>query len=85
MPYRRSRHQPGTSSAASAVLSASASDAELSSRRSRVSQEAKLGTGDSVTKVESCGNSRLISSTTCLIRKLPNDTPASPRWQLEIE
>ena len=53
--------------------------------RSRASQAAKFGTGDSVTKVESFGISRQISSTTCLIRKLPNDTPASPRWQLEIE
>ena len=38
-----------------------------------------------VTKVFSDGSSRFRSSTTCLIRKLPNDTPFSPRWQFEIE
>ena len=46
---------------------------------------AKPGTGESVTNEESRGNSREISSTTCLIRKLPKLTPVSPRWQLEIE
>ena len=58
---------------------------ELSAFSSPASQRAKPGTGDSVTKVVSFGNSRQISSTTCLIRKLPNETPASPRWQFEIE
>ena len=46
---------------------------------------AKPAAGDSVTKVESFGCSRAISSTTCLIRKWPKDTPVSPRWQFEIE
>ena len=58
---------------------------ECSLARSRVSQAAKPGTGESVTKVESRGSSREISSTTCLIKKLPNVTPVSPRWQLEME
>ena len=31
------------------------------------------------------GSSRRISSTTCLMRKLPKLTPARPCWQLEIE
>ncbi len=45
----------------------------------------KPGTGDSVTKYSSFGNSRRNSSTTCLIRKLPKEIPPSPRWVLEIE
>ena len=53
--------------------------------RSRLSHAAKFGAGDSVTKVESLGVSRAISSATCLIRKWPNETPVSPRWQFEIE
>src|SRR6266404_4908796 len=36
------------------------------------------GTGDSVENRLSCGNSACSSSTTCLIRKLPNETPRSP-------
>ena len=31
------------------------------------------------------GSSRLRSSATCLIRKLPNETPLSPAWRFEIE
>ena len=48
-------------------------------------QGATVGAGESVTKVDSFGTSREMSSATCLIRKLPNETPASPRWQFEIE
>jgi hypothetical protein len=66
-------------------LSASVSAADFSSVRSCLSQSAKFVTGDSVTKVCNPGISRLTSSTTCLIRKLPNETPASPRWQFEME
>src|SRR5664280_757585 len=74
-----SRHQLGSSSAANSALSASLSAAEFSCARSRASQAVKFVTGDSVTNVDSFGISRQISSTTCLIKKLPNDTPARPR------
>ena len=53
--------------------------------RALASQRAKPGTGDSVTKVFRPGRSRRKSSTTCLIRKLPNEMPRRPSWQLEIE
>jgi hypothetical protein len=53
--------------------------------RVRPTQARKPGTGESVTKVSSDGHSRLSSSTTCLMRKLPNDTPRRPSWQLEME
>ena len=79
------KRHPSSSSTASAALSASVNAADFSSVRSRLSQAAKPATGDSVTKVDSFGISRLISSATCLIRKLPKETPDSPRWQLEIE
>jgi hypothetical protein len=69
----------------STARSSSLSPRGASLARSRLSQAAKFGAGDSVTKVESFGVSREIYSTTCLIRKLPNDTPERPRWQLEIE
>ena len=71
---------------ASAARSASVSACELShlALAARASA-AKSGAGESVTKVESRLLSREISSTTCLMRKWPNETPASPRWQLEIE
>ena len=58
---------------------------EFSDCRSRSSQRAKSGAGDNVTKVFSREFSWEISCTTCLIKKLPNDTSARPRWQLEIE
>src|SRR6516165_4468858 len=61
----------------------SATDPSLA--RSRLSHSAKFGAGDNVMKVARRGISRLTSSTTCLMRKWPKDTPASPRWQLEIE
>ena len=43
------------------------------------------GTGDSVTNVLRLARSFTRSSTTCLIRKLPNEMPRRPSWQLEIE
>ena len=72
-----SRHQSGSSSAPSA-LESSGSRIGLSLLRSRASQSAKPGAGESVTKVERRGNSRETSSTTCLIRKLPKLTPRKP-------
>ena len=53
--------------------------------RSRASQRAKPGTGESVTNVFRFGSSRLRFSTTCLIRKLPKETPPSPFCVFEIE
>ena len=53
--------------------------------RASASQAAKPGAGERVTKVVSEGSSRDSSSTTCLIRKLPNETPRRPGWQLLIE
>ena len=53
--------------------------------RSRCEPAAKPGTGESVTKVLRFGSSRLRFSTTCLIRKLPNDTPPRPFCVFEIE
>ena len=55
-------HQPGRSRPASAARSSAVSAREFSVLRSRSSQRAKSGTGDSVTKVWSCGFSREISS-----------------------
>ncbi len=78
-------HQSSRSRTASAALSSGRNATEESANRSRRSHSAKFGTGDSVTKFESAGSSREISSTTCLIKKLPKETPANPRWQLEIE
>ena len=43
------------------------------------------GIGESVAKRRRCGNSRLSSSATCLISRLPNEMPRSPSWQLVIE
>ena len=65
----------------------SASEASASDIISRcdISHERKPGMGDSVANFRSLSNSPLRSSTTCLIRKLPNDTPRSPSWQLVIE
>ena len=51
----------------------------------KMGQGAKPGIGESVQKVFSCGSSRLSSSATRLIRKLPSETPFSPGWQLLIE
>jgi len=42
------------------------------------SQRRKRRTGDKVEKRVNCGSSARSSSTTCLIRKLPNETPRSP-------
>ena len=53
-----------------------------SASRSRSSQAAKPGTGERVTKVFRFGSSRFRSSTTCLIRKLPKETPRRPFWLL---
>ena len=78
-------HQPCRSRPASAARSSAESAIEFSDLRSRSSQCAKSGAGDSVTKICIFGLSRQISCTTCLIRKLPNETPARPRWQFEIE
>ena len=80
-----SRCQPGSSSMASAMRrSASRSEVE-GSARTRSSQAAKPGTGERVTKVRTSGSSAFSSSTTCLMRKLPKETPARPRWVFEIE
>jgi len=49
------------------------------------SQSAKFGTGERVTNVLRLGRSFTRSSTTCLIRKLPNEMPRRPSWQLEME
>jgi hypothetical protein len=49
------------------------------------SQRQNPGSGERVTNVLREGSSRLRSSATCLIRKLPNEMPRSPRWQFEIE
>src|SRR6516164_8210445 len=46
---------------------------------------ANPGAGDKVTKFLKDGTSREMSCATCLMRKLPNDTPFRPSWQLLIE
>ncbi len=51
----------------------------------RASQLRNPGIGDSVAKLFSRGSSRRSSSTTSLIRELPNEKPRSPSWQFEIE
>src|SRR6516165_1347526 len=55
-----------------------ANPAAFGSAPTRLSQCAKPGAGDSVTNVFTDGTSREMSCATCLIRKLPNDTPFRP-------
>ena len=43
------------------------------------------GTGDNVAKRRMRGSSSRSSTATCLMRKLPNEIPRSPSWQLVIE
>ena len=52
---------------------------------SATAQARRPGTGESVTKVLRPWNSARSSSTTCLMRKLPKETPRRPFWQFEIE
>ena len=54
-------------------------------RASAMSQRRNPGIGERVEKRFSCGNSACSSSTTCLIRKLPKETPRSPSCVLVIE
>src|SRR4029079_15081557 len=78
-------HQCGRSNSSRTMRSFALIAEEFSDFNSWSSQRAKPETGDNVTNVVSFGSSRQISSTTCLIRKLPKETPDNPRRQFEME
>ena len=61
-----------------------ASGGDISSRWASARSGIRVS-ATSVANVRIFRNSRLRSSTTCLIRKLPKETPRSPAWQFVIE
>ena len=69
--------EPGLGRAAEAARS-SPQQPVGSGLSSRASQPAKPGAGESVTKLLRLGTRVHRSSTTCLIRKLPKETPCEP-------